>query len=937
MMMEKKLSRSLRLICASGMLAGVGLNATPAMAQQAEANAPLQRVEITGSNIRRADKETPSPVQVITAEELQKSGFSSVSDVLRNLTANGQGTVSQANNNGFSPGASGIALRGLTVGATLVLIDGHRMAPYPLYDDGQRAYVDISNIPFDAVERIEILKDGASATYGSDAIAGVVNVILKKSYVGTRAAAEIGIATEKGGRTEHASLTHGFGDYDTDGFNAFGTIEVRKQERITIQQRDGKGDWTRTNWSDVGGLDNRRGVINPFVANPVTQTPYLVRPGARGSAANTVFFPGTCNYALRASGGCAFQSPDAEIQPSTSNMNLLGSFSKKLAGDWKLNLQGSFFESKAETVSGFDRTFPGNFSQRVAVSAGVEPYLVGTTQPVRVPANYPGNTLGVPARLYGIIPDIGPIRTGIDSQTTRLVANVGGTWGDWDINSALGYTKVNNRTNASGNILVPEFNAALNRPVNPYRITGGNTEADLATLFPVLKTKSTSEVDFFELRGARSIAKLAGGDLGISVGTTVTHTILDARAADLVAQGKIAGFNAFASGQQSDAAVFAEVVAPVLKSLELDGSVRYDRISGGLNSTTPKVGFKFSPIREATLRGTYSKGFRAPNPAEIGDAGQLYGLGTSTDTVLCPDGSPRTAGNVIAACSYQATQLNRSNPKLKPEKSDSFTAGLILEPVRGWSTTLDYFSIKIKDQIVLAAPSPDAVRGAPTESTISDGAGGTFLGTPAFGPVIYFPSTYENASSTKVKGVELGTSYKFKQASYGSLTAAAQFTHMMSYVLTVDGTRYQLAGTHGPSGTSGNTGNPKDRATVNLTWDNGPLQLSTTVNYISSFDLTDPSVGTNDCSAGAAYGSYFPDGNPPSNLCRVAAFVSTDLSGRYKLNKGWTIHGSVTNLFNRQPPVDLNTYGNAQLPYNPSLHSVGAVGRFVNVGASYEF
>jgi iron complex outermembrane receptor protein len=304
--------------------------------------------------------------------------------------------------------------------------------------------------------------------------------------------------------------------------------------------------------------------------------------------------------------------------------------------------------------------------------------------------------------------------------------------------------------------------------------------------------------------------------------------------------------------------------------------------------------------------------------------------------VLCPGGDTKAAGNVIAACNYAATLLNRSNSNLKPEKSTSYTAGLILEPVTGWSTTVDYFNIKIKDQIILGAPGTE-VRGAPTESVISDGAGGTFLGTPAFGPVIYFPSTYENANSTKVTGVELGSSYKFKLKEYGSLTVAAQFTHMISYVLTTADGQYQLAGTHGPSGTSGNTGNPKDRATVNVTWDRGPLQLSTSVNYISSFDLTDPSVGTNTCSDGAAYGLYFPDGNPPSNLCKVAAFVSTDLAARYKLNKGWTLHGSVTNLFKRQPPVDINTYGNAQLPYNPSLHSVGAVGRFINVGASYEF
>src|SRR5919109_5067394 len=144
----------------------------------------LQEIVVTGSMIKRADFETPSPIQVVTDEDLRQSGYTSVSEVLRNLAANGQGTLSQSFNLAFAGGGSGVALRGLTVGATLTLIDGERMIPYPLSDDAQRNFVDVSTIPFLAVDRIEVLKDGASAEYGSDAIAGVVNVLLKKSYTG---------------------------------------------------------------------------------------------------------------------------------------------------------------------------------------------------------------------------------------------------------------------------------------------------------------------------------------------------------------------------------------------------------------------------------------------------------------------------------------------------------------------------------------------------------------------------------------------------------------------------------------------------------------------------------------------------------------------------------------------------------------------------------
>src|SRR5580692_2974819 len=180
--------------------------ATRAQAQQAPAdNTPVQEVVVTGSLIRRADIETPSPVQVITADELKQSGYTSIAQVLNNITANGQGTLSQGFAGAFAAGAEAVSLRGLNSSATLVLIDGHRVAPNAMFDDGQRSFVDISAIPFDAIERVEVLKDGASAQYGSDAMAGVVNIILKKSYVGTTINAEGGTATEGGGATAHAS------------------------------------------------------------------------------------------------------------------------------------------------------------------------------------------------------------------------------------------------------------------------------------------------------------------------------------------------------------------------------------------------------------------------------------------------------------------------------------------------------------------------------------------------------------------------------------------------------------------------------------------------------------------------------------------------------------------------------------------------------------
>src|ERR1700730_7431832 len=149
--------------------------ATTATAQTAPSSDQLQEIVVTGSLIKRTDIETPTPVQIITDVDLKDSGYTNVSDVLRNLSANGSGTLNQGFGQAFAAGATGIALRGLSVGDTLTLIDGERMVNYPLSDDGERSFVDVSAVPFNAVDTIEVLKDGSSALYGADAIAGVVN------------------------------------------------------------------------------------------------------------------------------------------------------------------------------------------------------------------------------------------------------------------------------------------------------------------------------------------------------------------------------------------------------------------------------------------------------------------------------------------------------------------------------------------------------------------------------------------------------------------------------------------------------------------------------------------------------------------------------------------------------------------------------------------
>jgi iron complex outermembrane receptor protein len=924
---------------------------------------------VTGSLISRADKETPSPVQVLTADDLAKTGMTTVSEILSSITSNGAGALSQSFSGAFASGGSGVSLRGLTVGVTLVLIDGHRMAPYPLSDDGQRAFVDVSSIPFDAVDRIEVLKDGASSVYGSDAIAGVVNIILKKQFKGTNLKADTGTSQHGGGKNVHFAATHGIGDIDADGYNLFGSVEYRHSNPIKVADRDGNL-WANGDWTSRGGINLTRGVVNaqnggrvavntPFLYDQ-TATPRPADATKPVSATNPLvpavldprnfsFQTPDCNFDKYRAGGCSVRDVYGNIQPETEHANFLVGLTKKLGEDWKLTVKGSIFDSKDSNNRGVPATYSaGSFAGNTALVPGQAPQIVSVVPSFLVPATYPGNTYGKAVRVYGYIPEVGPANsTVIKNQSERLVADLNGSFAGWDINGAVGYTKVTTNITYNGYINRPALYAAIIRPVNPWKLTGGNTAADLAAVAPTFTNQATDKLTFAELRGGRDVMQLAGGSMGVSAGLSYQHKKLSAPSAIPLQTGQVGNGGAYSFGEEKNSAAFFELAAPILKNLEIDVSGRFDHFDTYGNSKTPKAGFKFAPIPAITMRGTFSKGFRAPNAAENGVAGSSFSFAAINDPILCKDGNPKTAGNVLAACNFAPGFVQVTTKDLQPEKSKSSTFGLILEPIKGWSTTVDYYKITIDGQINTASGLPgfvpDFVRSQPLETAIADGKGGTFLGVPAVGQVAYATSGYVNAGKTETKGVEFDTQYKFKLGDMGSLKTSFSINHMISYVVTNLGVSYELAGTHGPSIVGGSTGNPKNRAQASIGWDKGDLNVTTNMNWVSSFAVLDPSIGETECDSaiknvsGRAY--FFNTSTPPSQYCHIPSFLTTDVTATYKFGKNWKFHATVLNLFDRAPPIDTGTYGNSSnlTSYNPALHQSGAVGRFFSVGAAYTF
>src|SRR5579859_1338672 len=946
---------------ASALISAVAMGQTAATAPAPE----LQEIIVTGSLIKRTDIETPSPVQVINAEELKQSGYTTIAQVLSNITANGQGTLSQGFSGAFAAGAQGVSLRGLNTSATLVLIDGHRVAPNPQFDDGQRSFVDIGNIPFDTIERVEVLKDGASAQYGSDAIAGVVNIILKKNVTGTTINAEGGSATEGGGTTAHASISSGFGDLINDGYNAFVSLEYRHENPITNASRLGDGAWTNLNYSvyNNGGYNWTPGVPNP--ARPLPFIPgsgYLYDPaGGPPSAAHTAFISGPCNsFAKLSSGGCAYKPP-GDIQPETQNFNVLASITKKLGGDWQLAAKASAFNSQVNVENGAQGVTPP-FTQFINPAVGVHgavPFVVNFPDAgaVTVPANYPGNTLGVPAQVEGFDTSGQITSTLIETREYRLSLDLTGSIGAWDTSSSITLTRTNQYDSNIGTQNSEALLGALNRPTNPYSILGKNSLTDVAAIYVPNTTNEYSELADLELHATRSLMKLPGGDLGFSVGGEYLYTKVNAPAPDLFAAGVIPGnsFVQFVDGEQSDTAIFAEVAAPVFKGLELDGHARFDHfgVSGKNNSFTPAFGFKWTPASAFALRGTIGTGFRAPNVAETGKSGLTFA--GPVDGLLCPNPGAPAPGTPVLSCGPTAVfQSGFNAPKLKPEKSVTGTLGVILEPVKGWSSTLDFYDIKIKDQIF--TPPPTAALGqvrsqVPVSGLCFEATGTAPCVIPggANGLLLYDTVDYQNTNSTEVRGLELETHYTWDLGVVGSLYTGFDWSHTLSYVLTAGGASYELAGTHGPELIGGDTANPRDRIQATVTYAKGPFEFTAVENYTSGYSNLDPSyVGelglANTCFnnlttySGVQFSGYdIGMSSIPSSWCKTGSFKTTDVTLRYKVTQQFVAHLAVNNLLNAQPPFDANTYGGSPYQYNPSLHFSGAIGRFIQAGVTFSF
>jgi len=913
------LASSITHILAGSTLLLVGAVASSsAFAQEQATN--LDRITVTGSNIPRTNTETPSPVQVVTRQEIDRTGKTTVAEYLQTLTADGAGSIPKTFGNGFAGGGAGISLRGLGAGSTLVLLNGRRMATYGLADDGQKVFTDLSTIPLDAVERVEVLKDGASAIYGSDAIAGVVNIILRSDFQGAILRGSYGISGDGDGDAKKATLTAGTGDLSSDGWNAFFSLDVGKTDAIKISDRKnrkwiGTGDIRRWGYDAadaqfLGGAYLSGGTAGGVGPNGSVfdVTGHLVAlPGCAGLTT----IPGQSDATAQAQ-GCLWDPAQQyrDLSPEEKYVNVFGRASFAFGEGGEVYTEIGY--SKKETI--FSNTpsgvsggwgYPGG---PVNANSGA-----GATQ---LYAGHPDNPLPTAARLRYSAWDVGPRVTDNTNEFNRFLVGVKGNWGDWSYDTAYlhsGTDLVNKRT---GFLRYDAVRCVLGNPACPYgtwRI-GDNASQTPQSVYdaisPTISARAKSSLDMFDFTISRSLMDLKGGPLGLAFGTEWRKTSNSLTPQTFTDIGQIIGLGYSAyDGTQNVYAGYAELSAPVLEQLELSAAVRYDKYESGEGKATPKLGVKWTPADWIALRASYAEGFRAPNPAENGDGG-LAAFSNARDPVRC-------AIDPANECTARSVAIiTRPNKDLKPEESKSYSVGIVLQPTSTTSLTVDAWEIKRTNEIAQGSTADAIAAGNVLRDANNIG------GVANSGTILAVNTAYVNANSSRVRGIDTDIRQTF-DIGPGQLEMDLQWSHVLKFERTEGDTTVDYVGTHGNCDVTNCIGTPKDRINFGTTWKQGPWSISGVANYISKLENKDR--------RGGDYLAFYEDGEPVE---KISSFTTFDLSGRWNITEAFELNASVQNVFDRIAPLDPSTYG--AVNYNP-LHFSGAIGRYFTVGAKYTF
>ncbi|MEL7185036.1 MAG: TonB-dependent receptor [Pseudomonadota bacterium] len=900
----------------------------------------LEEVVVTGSRIRRSDADSISPITVLTEEDLAVSGNLTLENFIQDMPAVNGGDFGAGVNNG-NPGIASVSLRGLGPNRTLALVNGKRFASASV-----NGFVDLNMIPTAIVERVEVLRDGASTVYGSDAIAGVVNIITKKNYEGVDVQFGYDITDESDGEMINGSAVFGT-TFDRGNF-VLG-VQVNKREEI----RQGDRAFSACPFFDDG--------TQLICGGSPTTTPAQFTPLGPDSAI----------------GGHVLDADGTTVRP----FNAASDAFNFAALSYLTTPQDVFSAYAAANYELFEAPFLGavnanlemNFSNRESdqLLAPVGTFGGWITSQEH-PDNPFGDALCASNPLCTAPQDVATSRRLTESGGRRFTQDVNawriGTGLDgqfengwtWDLNYTLAKWEDSQRDEGRPNrpnieaMMDPTLCAAATNGCpgvyNPF-ISDSMTAAQVAYGFVGVNTKEESTLNVFQLNftGDFGGVELPGGEIGWAFGYENRRESASSNPDGGAAIGAIAFTPGnVTGGKYTVDEVYGEVALPLLSGapmaelLTLEASARWTDVDFLNDSDTVyKVAVEWAPINDIRIRGTFSEGFRAPNISEL-FLGQQQSAESYTDP--CRNyGTSGTDANTVANCqadglapnfnlaTFQATTLQGGNPMLTPETSESLTFGVVVTPsfAEGLTVSIDYFDIEITDAVG-TAPTSEVISACYASANFSDPLCALIVG-PAFPGVDETPSpaapsrrnsnlqisgvlqTNANLATYQTSGIDFAFDYGMEtRAGLVDLSLYGTFLDEYDYLPFTGGELIQLSGFFGGDPAFGNPATFAEwqiNAGVTLTRDDWGGNL--TARYMSETDDIDAA---------------------PANLSNVAdAITYWDVQGYYNYND-MTFTVGVRNLLDEEPP-----YVTAYDDMNTLQFSYDTQGRYIYARASIEF
>lgn len=867
-----------------------------------------QRVEITGSAIKRIAAEGALPVQTITRAEIERSGVTSTVELLQNLAVVQGGIVEGDTIGGGGGGQATVSIHNLGGDRTLVLLNGRR-----LIGEGGGA-VDLSMVPLAIVERVEVLTDGASALYGSDAVAGVVNFITKRNY----GAGNFSLAASKpqrsGGEEVNASIAKGYGDLERDGYNVSFALSVDKRKALRANQRDfaktgirefeyqGKRvEWFNGSVSTIpGNVEVGEELVNPYLAEKGECPPMHIRDGRL----------------------CYFDyASTVEAFPDRERSNLFTSFTKKLGGGHNLSVDLLL----GKTMS----------SGKIAPPPGG--VLVDPAGPFKSFLDRVGYTDTAPALVYYRAYDVGNRDSQFDRSTQAIWTSLDGRLGDWDYTASLGYQKAKVEESNAGYPYGKAFASLLSSGLwNPFVLPGNQSAQALAAVRDIMVTgvydTETSKLTTLDFRATRDLYKLAGGQAALALGGSYIEDRVSS-SPSLAAQGLggpngddtrfgDAGAAVPYDATRKAAGLFAEVVAPVTKQFEVTAGLRYDDYKDIASSTNGKVSFRFQPSTSLLLRGSVGTGYRAPTLRQLFRPLQSFGVtGAPYD---CTPEMASIAASLGAQCRSGKQQYDvmiAGDAAIQPEESKQATLGFRFEPNTSVSFGADLWWVGIQKTF---------------GSVDENEAFGNAAKYRDFWVTYKDPVTGRTYLAYNAKTTNLGNSYSTgidldivgrMDTRVGKLTSNLRATYMIrdAFQLLPNAEYYSTVGDNNPS---------IGRVTFRWKgqWGNtlqyGRWAHTMNVNFQSGYkDFPAYVYGKN------ADGTY--NGDDGEIRLDVGWTTTFDWQSEFRVNKAMKLTAGIRNLFDKKPPLSLRDNGGHMLGFDYRYFS--PLGRTFQARMSYDF